>query len=77
MRKVGAIPKKLFSPDIETIKKSIRAVKDDYSLLLFPEGRLSTNGMNYHIVDGHLSLYLHMILVFYVFLCQGNNLLLL
>ena len=52
MRKVGAIPKKLFSPDIETIKKSIRAVKDDYSLLLFPEGRLSTNGMNYHIVDG-------------------------
>lgn len=52
MKKVGAIPKKLFSPDIETIKKSMRTVKEENSLILFPEGRLSVNGENYQIVEG-------------------------
>lgn len=49
---IGVIPKKLFNPDIETIKKIISSVKDGHSIMLFPEGRLSIDGSNYNIVDG-------------------------
>lgn len=47
--KMGTIPKKLFSQDIETIKKSMRTIKDGYSLYMCPEGRLSVDGTNYEV----------------------------
>lgn len=47
--KMGTIPKKLFSPDIETIKKTIRTIKDGYSIYMCPEGRLGVDGTNYEV----------------------------
>lgn len=47
--KIGAIPKKLFSPDIETIRRTMKSIKDGYPVLMCPEGRLSVNGENYYI----------------------------
>lgn len=50
--KVGAITKKLFYPDSGTIRKTMQAVKDGHSVLLFPEGRLSLDGTPNPIVPG-------------------------
>ena len=47
--KIGAIPKKLFSPDIETIRRTMKSIKDGYPVLMCPEGRLSASGENYYI----------------------------
>ena len=47
--KMGAIPKKLFSPDIETIRKTRNSIKDGFPVLMCPEGRLSVDGTNYYI----------------------------
>jgi len=44
LKGLGAIPKKIFSPDLETIKGIIRAIKNGYPVMLFPEGRLSADG---------------------------------
>ena len=47
--KIGAIPKKIFSPDIETIRKTMKSIKDGFPVLMCPEGRLSLDGANYYI----------------------------
>lgn len=47
--KMGVIPKKLFYPDIETIKKTMKSIKQGYPVLMCPEGRLSIDGTNYNI----------------------------
>ena len=49
LAKMGAIPKKLFSPDSETIKRTLRSIKLGYPVLMCPEGRLSIDGTNYQI----------------------------
>lgn len=49
LTRIGTIPKRLFSPDIETIKKTIRTIKTGYPILMCPEGRLSADGTNYFI----------------------------
>lgn len=51
-KQIGVIPKKLFSADLETIKLAIKSVKDNHSIVLFPEGRLSLDGTSYNIIDG-------------------------
>lgn len=43
-RKIGIIPKKLFTSDLHTIGGIIGAVKRGYPVVVFPEGRLSTSG---------------------------------
>lgn len=55
-KQIGVIPKKLFVADIETIKLTIKSVKDGNSIILFPEGRLSVDGTSYDIVPGTGSL---------------------
>ena len=47
--KFGCIPKKLFTPDIGTIKKTLKAVKAGYPVYMCPEGRLGLDGTNYYI----------------------------
>ncbi|MBE6753176.1 MAG: 1-acyl-sn-glycerol-3-phosphate acyltransferase [Ruminococcaceae bacterium] len=42
--KLGAIPKNLFSPDIDTIKRIKQIIKKNGMVYLFPEGRLSPHG---------------------------------
>ena len=51
LNKMGTIPKKLFSPDLETIKKTLHSVKNGYPVLMCPEGRLSVDGTNYAITS--------------------------
>ncbi|MBQ7164858.1 MAG: VTT domain-containing protein [Clostridia bacterium] len=49
-RRCGFIPKKIFSGDVETIKKIFRMKEKGYPIIMFTEGRLSndgvTNGIN-------------------------------
>lgn len=47
--RMGVIPKKLFYPDIETIKMTMKSIKQGYPVLMCPEGRLSIDGTNYAI----------------------------
>lgn len=49
LNKIGTIPKKLFSPDMETIKKSLKTIKAGYPIYMCPEGRLSVDGTNYEV----------------------------
>lgn len=49
LSQIGIIPKKLFSPDIETIKKTIKSIKTGYPVYMCPEGRLCIDGTNYYI----------------------------
>lgn len=50
-KRLGVIPKKLFNPDIETIKKAMNSIKNDYSINMLPEGRLSIDGTSYDITE--------------------------
>lgn len=43
-KKMGLIPKKLFTNDLHTVGKIISTIKKGYSVVIFPEGRLSTSG---------------------------------
>ena len=47
--KAGVIPKKLFSPDVDTIKRIMRASAQGYPILMMPEGRMSSVGVSYPI----------------------------
>lgn len=47
LRQMGVIPKKLFSPDFETIRLIIKSVKQGFPVIMCPEGRLSVDGVNY------------------------------
>lgn len=49
-RKIGMIPKKLFYPDTAA-RKIARTIKAGYSVVVFPEGRLSVDGRNNPIVE--------------------------
>lgn len=49
--KIGIIPKKLFNPDVETIKKIMSATKNDYSVIMMPEGRMSIDGTSYEVLE--------------------------
>ena len=60
MHHLGCIPKRLFTPDLETAKKLIAAKREGCSVVLFPEGRLSAAGTNFPLVGDTLSLVRHM-----------------
>ena len=45
---IGTIPKKLFSPDFETIRRTLKTVKNGYPIFMCPEGRLGLDGTNYY-----------------------------
>lgn len=47
LRQMGVIPKKLFSPDVETIRLILKSVKQGFPIIMCPEGRLSIDGVNY------------------------------
>ena len=51
------IPKRLFTADFTTPTKIMRTVKKGYSVVIFPEGRLSITGRSYPIVDRSASFY--------------------
>ena len=50
-KKAGFIPKRLFNADFSTPRGIMRAVKGGYSVVVFPEGRLSLTGREYPVVE--------------------------
>lgn len=45
---IGTIPKKLFSPDFETIRRTLKTIKSGFPIYMCPEGRLGLDGTNYY-----------------------------
>ena len=45
---IGTIPKKLFSPDFETIRRTLKTIKSGFPIFMCPEGRLGLDGTNYY-----------------------------
>lgn len=60
MAHLGCIPKRLFTPDLETAKKLMAAKREGCSVVLFPEGRLSAAGTSFPMVGDTVSLVRHM-----------------
>ena len=56
MKTLHVIPKRLFTPDTETIKKMFDAKKKGLTLYMCPEGRLSSSGAGYPVTLGTASL---------------------
>ena len=55
--KSGAVPKKLFYPDVAVPLQIMRTLKKGYPVVIFPEARLSVDGRSYPIVDRSASFY--------------------
>lgn len=51
-RSLQCIPKSLFTPDVETIKKVLDAKRLGISMAMCPEGRLSSAGINFPLANG-------------------------
>lgn len=47
-----AIPKTILHADFETVKKTFQAIQEKRVVLMFPEGRLSTDGTNLPVASG-------------------------
>lgn len=56
LKRLGAIPKSLFTSDIETVRKMLSASASGCSVAVFPEGRLSTDGTGFSPVGSTASL---------------------
>ena len=52
MKLMHAIPKKMFTPDISTIRSILKAKKENAVIVIFPEGRLSCYGRTLPVTDG-------------------------
>ena len=56
-KKAGIIPKRLFNKDFTVPRGILKAVRSGYSVVIFPEGRLSITGKNYPIIEKGGDLY--------------------
>ena len=56
-RKTGMIPKRLFTTDFETPIRIMRTLRKGYTVVVFPEGRLSVDGRNNPIVENSASFF--------------------
>ena len=56
-KKMGLIPKKLFTVDIVTVAGVFRMLKKGYPVIIFPEGRLSVDGTTNPIVEPGAAFY--------------------
>ncbi len=56
MKTLHVIPKRLFTPDTETVKKMFEAKKKGLTLYMCPEGRLSSSGAGYPVTVGTANL---------------------
>ena len=50
LKALGAIPKSLFTTDLETVKKMLIAADLGQTIAIFPEGRLSTHGAGFPLM---------------------------
>ena len=74
MKQLGFIPKGLYNPDLETIKKIMKCIKDDTSILMFPEARLSIDGTTGSLTNGTGSLLKKLGATIVIFNISGNYL---
>lgn len=56
-KKAGFITKKLFTVDMETVGGLLKKTRAGYSVVIFPEGRLSADGASYPITEQGAGLY--------------------
>lgn len=56
LNSLGAIPKSLFTNDLEAVKGILTAAKSGSDIVLFPEGRLSTDGTGFTPAGGTAAL---------------------
>ena len=56
MNKLGFITKSLYNPDLEAVKKMLQYAKDDVSIMMFPEARLSIDGVTGSLTHGTAAL---------------------
>ena len=56
-RKTGMIPKRLFTTDFETPVRIMRTLRKGYTVVVFPEGRLSVDGRGNPIVENSASFF--------------------
>ena len=56
LKKLGFIPKSLFNADMEAIKKMMYYAKEDTSILMYPEARLSLDGTSNKLTIGTANL---------------------
>ncbi len=52
LKLMHVITKKMFTPDVSTIKNILRAKKENAVIVIFPEGRLSCYGRTLPVTDG-------------------------
>lgn len=50
--KLGVIPKRMFTPDVRTVKKMISARNKGLDMLMYPAGRLSISGTDLDMPEG-------------------------
>ena len=56
INKLGFITKSLYNPDYEAVKKMLQYAKDDVSIMMFPEARLSIDGVTGSLTHGTATL---------------------
>ncbi len=56
-KEAGLVTKKLFNPDISSVARMLRTIRNGSPLLIFPEGRLSTDGRSNRIVEPGAAFY--------------------
>ena len=52
LKLMHVITKKMFTPDVSTIRNILRAKKENAVIVIFPEGRLSCYGSTLPVADG-------------------------
>jgi len=50
--RMKAIPKSMLYPDVETVRKTFRSIRDGHHVLMFPEARLGTDGSSQNVTAG-------------------------
>ena len=65
------IPKKMFTPDVSTIRSILRAKKEGGVIVIFPEGRLSLYGHTLQIAEGTAELIKKLGVDLYIWKAEG------
>lgn len=71
IRLMHVITKKMFTPDISTVRNILRAKKENAVIVIFPEGRLSCYGRTLPLADGTAELIKKLGVDLYVWKAEG------
>jgi len=71
LKLMHVITKKMFTPDVSTIKNIMRAKKENAVIVMFPEGRLSCYGRTLPVADGTAELIKKLGVDLYVWKAEG------